>query len=92
MVSLVPDLHLGIVILTNKGGNFLTSSLLYRIYDQTRTAEALPFVALYQTNTVTLYRRHRTSQTDFRREVTSAPCGRPRYRRFASVGPPPIRR
>jgi len=35
MVSLAPDLHLGIVILTNKGGNFLTSSLLYRIYDQT---------------------------------------------------------
>ena len=35
MVSLVPDLHLGIVILTNKGGNFLTSSLLYRIYDET---------------------------------------------------------
>jgi len=35
MVSLVPDLHLGIVILTNKGGNFLTSSLLYRIYDGT---------------------------------------------------------
>ena len=34
MVSLVPDLHLGIVILTNKGDNFLTSSLLYRIYDE----------------------------------------------------------
>jgi len=35
MVSLVPDLHLGIVVLTNKGGNFLTSSLLYRVYDET---------------------------------------------------------
>ena len=35
MVSIVPDLHLGIVILTNKGDNFLTSSLLYRIYDRT---------------------------------------------------------
>ena len=35
MVSVVPDLHLGIVVLTNKGGNFLTSSLLYRIYDET---------------------------------------------------------
>ena len=35
MVSLVPDLHLGIVVLTNKDGNFLTSSLLYRVYDET---------------------------------------------------------
>jgi hypothetical protein len=34
MVSLVPDLHLGIVVLTNKGENFLTSALLYRIYDE----------------------------------------------------------